>query len=258
MIAACRKARVKLMIAYRLHLEEGTLAAIELAQSGKVGELRFFTSAFSQQVAAGNVRVEESLARGGGSMFDMGVYCINAARAIFRDEPIEVIGKIAAGPDARFKKTREEMTTAILRFSGDRLATIVSSFGAAGYAEYSVSGTKGWIRVSPSFDYALPVGVESKIRDGDPVRREYPVVDQFGAEMMYFSDCILQNHEPEPDGVEGLADVRIVRAIIESARSGKAVKLRAFTKKSRPSKELLIRKKAIAPGKVFNAPSPSR
>lgn len=258
MITACRKTRVKLMVAYRLHFEEGTLAAIELAQSGKIGELRYFTSAFSQQVAEGNVRVQEPLARGGGSMFDMGVYCINAARSIFRAEPVEVVGRIANGGDARFKQTGEEMTTAILRFPGDRIATILSSFGAAGYAEYSVSGTKGWIRVSPAFDYALPVDVEWKIGERSALRRQYPIVDQFGAEIMYFSDCILKNREPEPDGVEGLADVRIVRAIVESARTGRAVKLGRFVKKSRPSNKMLTRKAAVKMGKTFNAPSPAK
>jgi predicted dehydrogenase len=258
MIAACKKSKTKLMIAYRLHFEEGTLAAIELANSGKLGELRFFTSAFSQQVAAGNVRVEQPLERGGGSLFDMGVYCINAARYMFRDEPYEVVGTMARGDDSRFRKTGEEMTSAILRFPGDRIATITSSFGAAGYAEYSVSGTAGWVRISPAFDYVAPVGVEAKIGKRDIVRREYPIVDQFGAEMRYFSDCILKNREPEPDGYEGLADVRIVRAIIESARSGKPVKLGPFKKASRPSKKMLIRKRAIAEGRVFNAPSPAR
>jgi glucose-fructose oxidoreductase len=258
MIAACRRSKTKLMIAYRLHFEEGTLAAIELANSGKLGELRYFTSAFSQQVAARNVRVEEPLDRGGGSLYDMGVYCINAARYIFRDEPIEVIGTMARGKDARFKKMGEEMTSAILRFPGDRIATLTSSFGAAGYAEYAVTGTKGWLRVSPAYDYEAPVIIETQIGKTRPMTREYPIVDQFGAEMKYFSDCVIQDREPEPDGFEGLADVRIVRAIIESARSGKPVKLAQFVKRSRPSKKLLIRKKAIATGKVFNAPSPAK
>jgi predicted dehydrogenase len=258
MIAAAKLARVKLMIAYRLHFEEGTLAAIELANSGKIGELRYFTSAFSQQVAAGNVRVEVSLDLGGGSMFDMGVYCINAVRYIFRDEPVEVIGTIAKGTDPRFRKTKEEMTSAILRFPGDRIATITSSFGAAGFAEYSVTGTDGWVRVSPAFDYEQPVVVESKIGKREPVTRKYPIVDQFGAEIQYFSDCILKNREPEPNGEEGLADIRIVRAMIESARSGKPVKLGRFVKRSRPGKKLLIRKKRIKEGRVFGAPSPAR
>jgi glucose-fructose oxidoreductase len=258
MIAASRKSRTKLMIAYRLHFEEGTLDAIELAASGKLGELRYFTAAFSQQVKAGNVRVTEPVDRGGGSMYDMGVYCINAARYLFRDEPVEVTGAMANGGDPRFRQTGEEMTTAILRFPGERIAAITSSFGAAPFSEYALVGTHGWVRFSPAYEYAEPLCSEVKIANRDPVRRQYPLVDQFGAELVYFSGCILKNREPEPDGYEGLADVRIVRAIVESARSGEPVKLGHFQKDSRPSRKQLIRKPAIPMGKPLKATSPTR
>ena len=258
MIAACKKSKTKLMIAYRLHFEEGTLDAIELAASGKLGELRFFTAAFSQQVKAGNVRVVEPVDRGGGSLYDMGVYCINAARYLFRDEPVEVTGAMANGGDPRFRQTGEEMTTAILRFPGERIATITSSFGAAPFSEYALVGTDGWLRFSPAYEYADPLCAEIKIAKRDPVRREYPLVDQFGGELVYFSDCILKNREPEPDGYEGLADIRIVRAIIESARSGEPVKLGHFQKDARPSRKQLIRKPPVAMGKPLKAHSPTR
>jgi predicted dehydrogenase len=258
MIAASKKSRTKLMIAYRLHFEEGTLDAIELAASGRLGELRLFSAAFSQQVKAANVRVEEPVDRGGGSLYDMGVYCINAARYLFRDEPVEVTGAMANGGDPRFRKTGEEMTTAILRFPGERIATITSSFGAAPFSEYALVGTQGWLRFSPAYEYADPLCAEIKIAKRDPVHRQYPLVDQFGGELMYFSDCILKNREPEPDGYEGLADIRIVRAIIESARSGEAVKLGHFQKDSRPSRKQLIRKPAVAMGKPLKAHSPTR
>jgi predicted dehydrogenase len=61
------------------------------------------------------VRVTEPESRGGGSVYDMGVYCINAARYLFRDEPIEVIAASASNGEIRFRETAE-MTTAILRF----------------------------------------------------------------------------------------------------------------------------------------------
>jgi len=44
MIQAAEQNNVKLMIAYRLHFEKGNLDAINVAQSGKLGELRYFTS----------------------------------------------------------------------------------------------------------------------------------------------------------------------------------------------------------------------
>ena len=90
MMAVAEKARIKLMIAYRLHFERANLGAIELIKSGKICEPRIFTSVFSQQVKAGNSRLKKNV--GGGAIYDMGVYCINAARYLFRAEPNEVFG----------------------------------------------------------------------------------------------------------------------------------------------------------------------
>src|SRR4030095_12073760 len=87
-IAACRKADVKLMIAYRLHFETLNLSAIELARRGDLGELKFFNSSFSMTVRRGDVRTRK--AYGGGTLYDIGVYCINAARNLFRAEPTQV------------------------------------------------------------------------------------------------------------------------------------------------------------------------
>jgi len=90
MIAACEESKTKLMIAYRLHFEEANLEAVKIASSGQLGDLRIFASVFAQQVDEDNVRATEPESRGGGSLYDMGVYCINASRYLFRDEPIEV------------------------------------------------------------------------------------------------------------------------------------------------------------------------
>ena len=88
MLAACRKNRVKLMIAYRLHFEEANLDAVELVRKGRIGEPKYFTSAFSMRVRPGDVRTKANL--GGGTLYDIGVYCINAARYVVRAEPEEV------------------------------------------------------------------------------------------------------------------------------------------------------------------------
>ncbi len=69
------------MAAYRLHFERANLEIAQLARGGKLGELRYFSSNFSQQIAPGNVRLDAE--KGGGPVQDMGIYCINAARSLF-------------------------------------------------------------------------------------------------------------------------------------------------------------------------------
>ncbi|HYC78163.1 MAG TPA: Gfo/Idh/MocA family oxidoreductase, partial [Planctomycetota bacterium] len=126
MIAAAEDHDVRLMIGYRLHFEEANLRAIEIVQNGEIGEPRYFSSCFSMQVEAGNIRV--TAARGGGPLWDIGVYCINAARYLFRDEPIEVQAFAENNGEARFAETPEAVA-ATLRFPGARLASFVCSFG---------------------------------------------------------------------------------------------------------------------------------
>ncbi len=87
MITACRKADTKLMIAYRLHFETLNLSAIELAKRGDLGDLKYLNSSFSMMVRQGDIRTKK--AYGGGTLYDIGVYCINAARNLFRAEPTQ-------------------------------------------------------------------------------------------------------------------------------------------------------------------------
>src|SRR5579862_753059 len=99
------------MIAYRLHFERGNLEAIETIKSGKIGEPRIFASVFSQQVKRGNSRLKKDI--GGGSLYDMGIYCINAARYLFGSEPVEVFGWNIGSDAARFNEV-PEMTLGII------------------------------------------------------------------------------------------------------------------------------------------------
>src|SRR5438105_9605390 len=183
MIDAADENGVKLMIAYRLHFEEGNLEAIRVAQSGKLGDLRIFTSTFTQQVHKGNVRLQAS--SGGGTLEDMGIYCINAVRYLFQDEPIEVYAVRSRGADSRFKEV-EEMTTAILRFPQDRLASFTCSFGADPVSNYILVGTKGSLRVEPGYEYQTEIKHYLTIREKTKAR-VFPKRDQFAPELIYFS-----------------------------------------------------------------------
>jgi predicted dehydrogenase len=228
-IDAAQKNDRKLMVAYRLHLEKGNLQAIEWANNGQLGDTRFFSSEFAQQVVENNVRVTEDVAHGGGPLYDMGVYCINAARYLFRDEPTHVFATISNNGENRFQKT-EEMTTVLLRFPKGRIATFTASFGAADVGRYTLVGTKGILTADPAYEYADAIKLELTV-EGKRTKRTFAKRDQFGAELVYFSNCILRKRDPEPSGAEGLADVRVVQAAYESARDGRMIELPPFPEK---------------------------
>ena len=88
MIAVAREHDVRLMVAYRLHFEHVNLKAIGLLEQGVIGEPKLFNSTFSMRVRPGDIRTKRAM--GGGTLYDIGVYCINAARNLFRAEPTQV------------------------------------------------------------------------------------------------------------------------------------------------------------------------
>jgi predicted dehydrogenase len=252
MIAACGEAGVKLMVAYRLHFEEANLEAVELIRSGKLGDPRVFTSMNTQQVKEGNTRLDADLA--GSPLMDLGIYCINAARYLFRDDPTEVCGFATWNNERRFDEV-PEMVGAMMRFGQGRLANFVCGFGEAKASAYQVVGTRGDVRLDPAFsfntDLAMAVTMEGKKSE-----KTYKKRDQVGAEIVYFSDCVLNGREPEPNGLEGLADLRIIEAIEESYRTGESVMLAPFPAKPRPGKEQEIHKPAFTAPEMVNASAP--
>jgi predicted dehydrogenase len=241
MMRAAEENNVKLMIAYRLHFNDANLRAVDLAQSGELGDLRYFGSLFGLQVKAGNIRVRKDL--GGGTLYDIGIYCINAARYLFRDEPIEVVGLTAKNGEERFTEV-EEMTGAIMRFPDERLAMFTCSFGSADVAEYDLVGTRGRLRLENAYEYLGELKCVTTI-DGKTAEKTFKPGDQFAPELIYFSDCILNDRPPEPSGNEGLADVRVINAIYESAKTGQVKRIEPVPKKRRPDQEMQIKRPPI-------------
>jgi predicted dehydrogenase len=255
MIAACDDSRVKLMIAYRLHFEKANMGAVEEIRRGKIGDPRYFLSAFSFQVDPDNVRITMPTEKGGGPLHDIGTYCINAARYLFRAEPCEVIALGACrADDPRFKETDEQLS-AVLRFPEERLATFTVSFGAHDTSTYTVVGTKGSIRLDPAYSHKGGLQMLERTERGQR-QRAFPMADQVAPELVYFSDCVLRNRDPEPSGWEGLHDVRIIEAILDASHTGRKVQLELDERPQRPSRSQAIEKPAAREPAPIHADAP--
>lgn len=254
MVRVAGRTKTQLMVAYRLHFDEANLRMVELVNSGRLGDIRIFSSLFTQQVKAGDTRLKASI--GGGPLLDIGIYCINAARYLFQAEPTEVFAAASRTGDSRFREV-PEMHAVIMRFPGNRLATFVSSFGAADRAEYDLVGTKGTARLESAYEYAQ--GMRALITVGDRTNtKHYPKRDQFGPQLLYFSDCILHKRSPEPSGLEGTLDVAVIEALQESAARSRSVKVRyRETPARRPSISQLVRCPAVSPSRLIRASSPT-
>jgi glucose-fructose oxidoreductase len=242
MIRATREANVRLMIAYRLHFERANLEVAKIARSGKLGELRFFSSDFSMQVSDDNIRLNPP-EQGGGPLYDIGIYCINAARYCFSEDPVEVWAAGTRSKDPRFRDVNETVA-AVMRFKDERIATFTCSFGAADKSLYSVTGTKGSVTLDPAYEYA--VGLSCRLKVGErETKKKFSKSDQFAPELLYFSDCVLGDRDPEPSGKEGLIDVQIMEAMLQSISSGRPVRVELRQRQQRPTMQQEIRSPAV-------------
>jgi predicted dehydrogenase len=256
MIRAAEENDVKLMVAYRLHFEEANLKAIDLVQGGRLGEPRLFESVFTMQVKPGDIRLNPR-ELGGGPLYDIGIYCINAVRNLFGAEPMEVVAFSSNNGDPRFRES-EEMTAAILRFpERERLATFTCGFNGADVSIYRVVGTKGELVMDPAYEYAEEL--KQRVTVGGRTReRTFPKRDQFAPELISFSECILTGAAPEPSGWEGLADVRVIRALYRSGETGQPVTLEPFSKEDRPWLGQELRRPPVKKPELVNTGSPTK
>jgi predicted dehydrogenase len=222
-IEAADRSKAKLMIAYRLHCEPGTLNILERVRRGDLGDPRIFSSVFTQALKEENHRGQNGFEAG--PIPDMGPYPINAVRNLFGDEPTEVQAVGFKTPGKQF--TLEYDTISVtLRFPQERIAQFVVGYAAVGHESYRVVGTKGDIDVSPCYLFGPGVKIAYKAKiEGKEESKEFPEVDHFAGETEYFSDCILNDHDPEPNGEEGLMDVRIIVAIRKALETGQPQKL---------------------------------
>lgn len=215
MISAAEQAGAKLMVGYRHHFGAAHRDAMEKAHSGRLGEIRSFHSVFAVQVRENNIRTQR--AAGGGTLPDIGIYCINTIRQLFQSEPLRVAGfTTTRKDDSRFADV-EEMFSAVMEFPGDRVATFTCSFGSARYMTYDILGTLGTMHLDPAYEYAGEIRSELIVGGAREVR-VFPREDQFAAEIDYFAACVRDGREPAQSGAEALADVRIIEELSLASR----------------------------------------
>jgi glucose-fructose oxidoreductase len=95
-------------------------------------------------------------------------------------------------------------------------------------------GEDGLIRLTNAFRHADPMTL-TIVRSGHVEEFTFDAGDPFAAAIGYFSECVLKDRQPEPSGIDGLQDVRIVEAIYRSARDGRPVTLPRLARVDAPA-----------------------
>ena len=216
MIAACKTANVKLMIAYRCHYEPTNLRAIQLIRSGALGQVQAIDSPFGFNISPGEWRLSKKMA-GGGPLFDVGIYFLNASRYLTGEEPEHISAYASViDHDGRFNEVEENVAWT-MRFPSGIVASCTTTYGANMPGYFRVYGSKGWLQVDDAFAYeGLRLTADyqgTQIDELNPARDP----SHFVAEADHFSHCVQNNLEPQSPGEEGFRDMRYITQIYRSA-----------------------------------------
>lgn len=256
-LLAEKSSSAKLMVAYRLHFEPGTLSTIDVVRSGKLGQVHTFASTFAQPLDASNHRAHSG--DGAGPVLDMGPYPVNAARYIFGAEPTHVVSAFGTRhPETGFDQDFDDTVAVTLRFPGEKLAQFSVGYYGGPVNSFIAVGTEGSVMMDPAYMFGKPT--EQTVAIGDKKSKEsFKNTDHFGGEMKYFSDCILNNTQPEPDGEEGFADVRVLEGVLEALKTGKSVELKPFTRTKRIDTEAQkMELRAVSTPDLVDASNPAK
>src|SRR6202453_122911 len=216
MIAACKAGNVKLMIAYRCHYEPTNLKAVRLIGDGALGQVQAIESSFGFNMGPNEWRTNKKLA-GGGPVYDVGIYSLNACRYLTGEEPQHVSAYASTiDHDMRFGEVEENVSWT-MRFPSGIVASCATTYGANMPGYFRVYGSKGWLEVDNAFVYeGLHLRADyqgTQIDELNPARDP----SHFQAEAEHFSHCIQNNLEPQSPGEEGLRDMKYITEIYRSA-----------------------------------------
>jgi predicted dehydrogenase len=228
MVEACRQKNVYLMTAYRKYFEPGSVALKKLITDGELGRLRHIFSTYTEHVDAAKVgwQLNPKLS-GGGSLMDIGIYCVNTMRWLAGTTPLEATAQMWTDDPTRFKNVEDNIAFQLAHPEG-LVCQGTSSYTARAASFVQVHGDKGWAALNPAFAFEEERRLFGKI-EGRWFEHTFEVIDEFVLELDYFADCIRNRHEPKSDGVEGLQDVATIQAIYQAAREKRAIAVDRIT-----------------------------
>jgi glucose-fructose oxidoreductase len=217
MIDACNKNKVKLSIGYRMHHEPNTKQIIRFAKSHPFGKIMKVTAAAGYYDSRSD-HWKQKKKMGGGAMYDMGVYPLNAARYATGLEPVAVTAVPSTTRPEIYTEVEETMNFT-LEFPGGITAACETSFGK-GLNDLQVTCEKGWYGLSPFQSYG---GIRGETSDGKNLNAS--ISNQQAQQMDDDALSIINSTSVLVPGEEGLRDIRVVEAIYRSVASKKRVEI---------------------------------
>jgi predicted dehydrogenase len=227
MVDACAKANRKLMIGYRVQYVPQAREFVRMVRSGEIGKIKGITMLNGQNMGdPAQWRLRKVLA-GGGAMYDIGIYCLNSARFVLGEEPVEINARIYTTPgDPRFKDVEESVYWTML-FPSGVMASCSTSYAMHNAKIFMVESELAVAYIEQAFSYSGLRLYQDRSINGKALIAEVRIgdTDHFALELDHLALCIRNDVKPRTPGEEGLQDMKLIEAIYQSAASGQTVKL---------------------------------
>jgi predicted dehydrogenase len=222
MIAAAKAAGRQLAVGYRLRYEPFTQAMIRMGREKEFGETRAIVAEAGFNIGNPAQWRLQKAAAGGGSMMDIGIYAVNAARYLSGEEPVEVNAtEYSDRNDPRFKEV-EDTIHFHMKFPSGVIASCISSYGVS-LNRCRVHAQRGSFEMEPFWSRD---GLRLRVMRGNIVEQRYlPQRDHFALMMDHLAEAATKNVAPLTDGVDGRNDMKVIEAVYESVRQGRPVKI---------------------------------
>ncbi len=216
MIDACHRNNVKLSIGYRMQHEPNTKTIIQYGESLPYGPIQKIESSAGYRHSKNDWQVEKAM--GGGAMFDMGVYPLNAARYSTHEEPIAVKARHETTRKDLFREV-DETTYFDLEFSSGTKASCMTTLNRS-ENRLHIDCQDGWYQLIPFQSYS---GVRGKTSDGKKLDKN--IANQQARQMDDDAKAIINDEPVMVPGTDGMKDIRVIEAVFESAKTGNKVQI---------------------------------
>jgi predicted dehydrogenase len=222
MVDACRAAKVKLLIGYRMHFEPKTVEIIRMRKAGEFGQTTFFQGQSGFTIGDPTQwRLNKKLS-GGGAMMDIGIYSINGARYMLGEEPMWITAQETKTDPIKFKDGIDETIQFQMGFPSGAVASCLSTYNMNNLDRFYLTGENGFAEMQPSTGYGPILGRTHK---GELT---FPHEAHQTLQMDGMAQLIFEGVQPivPIDGEEGLKDMKIIDAIFLAAKTGQRVDMR--------------------------------
>jgi len=222
MVDACKKAKVHLLVGYRMHFEAKTLEVIRMRNAGEFGKILFFQGQCGFRIGDPTQwRLNKQLA-GGGSLMDIGIYAINGSRYMVGEEPVWVTAQETKTDPVKFKEGVDETIQFQLGFPSGAVASCLSTYSMNNLDRFFLNGEKGFAEMQPSTGYGP---IKGRTNKGELTQ---PHVTHQTVQMDAMAGIILEGQQaPVPvNGEEAVKDLKIIDAIYKATKTGEKVMLK--------------------------------